>query len=257
MTYTQMHRFYIDTSQASQFEIGAHIDLPQHITHQIQKVLRLRDAERIALFTGDGNEWTAELTSASNRRDTSARLIEVSQPKVEMTTRISIFMALTRPQRYELALAKCTELGAYDFRPIITERVLKSDSTISANRMRRWNRIVCEAAELSGSVHVPHIHEPALLSNALSDSHDESASVIFLWEGAREPTFVDVLSTTGNASELPRKVALILGPVGGFSDEEAQSAVEQGATLASLGPRILRTETAAIAVMSLAAQMLP
>ena len=252
-----MHRFYIDTSQASRFDIGAHIDLPQHITHQIQNVLRLRDTERIALFTGDGNEWTAELTLASNRRNTSARLIEVSQPKVEMATRISMFMALTRPQRYELALAKCTELGAYDFRPIITERVLKSDSKISVNRMQRWKRIVCEAAELSGRVHVPQIHEPTLLSNALSNSHDDDASVIFLWEGASEPMFVDVMSTVGNTSELPCKIVLVLGPVGGFSEEEAQSTVEQGATLASLGPRILRTETAAIATMSIAAQTLP
>ena len=254
-----MHRFYIDTNtSAPQFDIGAHVDLPQHITHQIQNVLRLRSTERVALFTGDGNEWVAELTPAASRRDASARLIEVSQPRVEMTTRISMFMALTRPQRYELALAKCTELGAYDFRPIITERVLKSDSKISINRMQRWKRIVCESAELSGRVQVPRIHEPTRLTNALSDSHDQGASVIFLWEGASEPMFVDLLSTiSNNGSDMPNKVVLVLGPVGGFSEEEAQSAVEQGAILASLGPRILRTETAAIAVMSLTVQMLP
>ena len=252
-----MHRFYIHPSLATQFEIGAKVDLPGHIAHQILNVLHLRTAEQIIVFTGDGFEWTAELTTSLSRGDVSAQLLSVSKPDREMATEVSMLMALTRSQRYELALAKCTELGTHEFHPIISERVLKSDATIGNNLMRKWNRIVCESAELSGRVRLPNIAEPAPLLTAVSRCIDNSGSVIVLWEDATEPMFVDALTSLRNNPEPPSKIAFVLGPVDGFSKDEVQTAIEQGAMLASLGPRVLRTETAAIAVMSLAAQLLP
>lgn len=251
-----MHRFYIDKSLAPNLEVGDRLDLPTHIFHQIVNVLRLRKEEQIALFTGDGLEWIAELITTSHRGDSIVRLVDVTEPNVEMETEISMLMALTRPQRYELALAKCTELGASEFRPIITERVLKSEATISANRIQRWQRIVCEAAELSGRVRVPNIEEPSRLKDVIPDASNHGASVILLWEDATEPMFADLLYSLRDMPNRPRKVSLVLGPVGGFSESEAQEAIDLGATVASLGPRILRTETAAIAAMSLSAQIL-
>lgn len=251
-----MHRFYIDKSLAPNLEVGDRLDLPTHIFHQIVNVLRLRKEEQIALFTGDGLEWIAELITTSHRGDSIVRLVDVTEPNVEMETEISMLMALTRPQRYELALAKCTELGASEFRPIITERVLKSEATISANRIQRWQRIVCEAAELSGRVRVPNIEEPSRLKDVIPDASNHGASVILLWEDATEPMFADLLYSLRDMPNRPRKVSLVLGPVGGFSESEAQEAIDLGATVASFGPRILRTETAAIAAMSLSAQIL-
>lgn len=251
-----MHRFYIESSAAPRIEKGGRVNLPDDIAHQIRNVLRLRASERIALFTGDGHEWVAELVATPNRRGARVRLLDVTEPDVEMKTEVAMLMALTRPQRYELALAKCTELGAAEFRPVTSERVLRSEAQVGAARMQRWNRIVREAAELSGRVRVPQITEPLPLSDAISDALSEGASVIVLWEGATDPMFTDQLQRIQEQTDRPRRLALVLGPVGGFADEEAHEAIGLGAAVASLGPRILRTETAAIAVMSLAAQIL-
>ena len=255
-----MHRFHIESIPACSLRVGAAISLPENTSHQIRNVLRLRAGEKFTVFTGDGREWTAESASTkATERDSqsvTAHISGVSEPNVEMKTQVAMVMALTRPQRYELALAKCTELGASQFLPIITDRVLKSDSTISRSRMARWNRIVKEAAELSGRVRVPLIADPEPMHSVLTRLSDDGTTSILLWEGAREPMWANLLTTLRNQPQPPVKLALVFGPVGGFAPDEVQSAIENGAVIASLGRRILRTETAAIAAMSITAQMM-
>ena len=252
-----MHRFHVEPSFAPSLQIGGEVSLPENTSHQIRNVLRLHAGEKIAIFTGDGREWTTQLEAIERGPSSvAARLVSVSVPNVEMKTQVAMVMALTRPQRYELALAKCTELGASEFLPVVTDRVLKSDSTIGQNRMARWNRIVKEAAELSGRVRVPTIADPQPVNSVLARLRDEETTPILLWEGAREPMLADLLTTHRSSSQPPVKLALFFGPVGGFAPDEAQRATEAGAVIASLGSRILRTETAAIAAMSTTAQML-
>ena len=172
-----MHRFHIEPSSAMSLHVGGEVSLPQNASHQIRNVLRLHAGENIAIFTGDGREWTAQLEVIErDSPSVTVRLLEVAEPNVEMKTQVAMAMALTRPQRYELALAKCTELGASEFLPIITDRVLKSDSTISTNRMARWNRIVKEAAELSGRVCVPQIADPQPMNSVLERLRDEGTT---------------------------------------------------------------------------------
>ena len=255
-----MHRFHLESSSAPSLQIGSQISLPENTSHQIRNVLRLHPGEKIAIFTGDGREWTAELASIEvterGSQPVAVHLSGVSEPNVEMKTHVAMVMALTRPQRYELALAKCTELGASEFLPVLTDRVLKSDLTIGENRMARWNRIVLEAAELSGRVRVPPIADPESMNSVLARLSDDGATSILLWEGAREPMLADLLATLRSGSQPPYKLALVFGPVGGFAPEEAQRATDIGADIASLGNRILRTETASIAAMSITAQIL-
>ena len=258
--YSEMHRFYIEPSATSSFRAGAQIVLPQQTSHQIRNVLRLRSEEQIALFDGGGSEWIAEISNSGTRQNrespVTVRLTESRKPDVEMRTHVTMVMALTRPQRYELALAKCTELGANEFIPIITDRVLKPDAAVSANRNSRWNRIVIEAAELSGRVHVPKIVKPMKMSDAMNRLASEGATIIFLWEQTSEPMLNDLLISLIADQEQPAETALVLGPVGGFATVEVDAAIASGAIVASLGTRILRTETAAIASMSVAAQIL-
>ena len=252
-----MHRFHIEPSSATSLHIGGKVSLPENTSHQIRNVLRLHPGGKFAIFTGDGREWAAELeTVGRGPLSVTVRLTDVAEPNVEMKTRVAMVMALTRPQRYELALAKCTELGASEFIPVITNRVLKSDSTIGNNRMARWNRIVKEAAELSGRVCIPQIVDPQPMNSALQRLSDDGATSILLWEGAHEPMLADLLATLRNSSQPPAKIALTLGPVGGFEPEEASRATETGTRVASLGNRILRTETASIAAMAITAQIL-
>lgn len=252
-----MHRFHIEPSSESSLKVGDEVSLPKNTSHQIHNVLRLQPGEKITVFTGDEREWTAQLEAIE--RDSplvKVRLLGVRKPEVEIKTHITMVMALTRPQRYELALAKCTELGATTFLPMLSDRVLKSDSTISENRMARWNRIVKEAAELSGRVRVPSIADPAPMNSTLAQLSDDGTTSIVLWEDAHEPMLLDLLTTLSNEPQPPDRLALVFGPVGGFTPTEVQRATEAGALIASLGNRILRTETAAIAAMSITAQML-
>ena len=255
-----MHRFYIDPTTVPPFQLGSEIALPDRVLHQIRNVLRLRPGEDIRLFAGDGDEWTAQITDVGLDNDrtyhVAARLIDRLSPDVEMKTQVTMAMAMTRSQRYEVALAKCTELGAYQFIPIDSERVQRSDSKIGSNRQSRWDRIIVEAAELSGRVHVPHIAPPQRLTPALEHLTSACSNVIFLWEHATGPLLTDLLFSIREQSNVSPKIALVFGPVGGFSDDEADRAIASGAQLASLGPRILRTETAAIASMAVAAQIL-
>ena len=253
-----MHRFHIDPTAVPPFIINTEIPLPDHVSHQIRNVLRLRTGAKIELFTGDGDEWTAQIVgsvqgSVRTHRET-ARLIDQRTPEVEMQTQVTMVMALTRPQRYELALAKCTELGAYEFIPIVSERVQRSDSTIGPNRKSRWDRIVIEAAELSGRVRIPQIAPPKPLDLALDHLSSANSNVVLLWEEATGPLLTDLLATFRDSKNGSGDIALVFGPVGGFSNDEAERAVASGALIASLGPRILRTETAAIASMAVAAQ---
>ena len=252
-----MHRFYIETTHGDRFEVGRQIELPPDTSHQIRNVLRLKHRDHLTLFNGDGKEWNAELMRQTTQRTVSVKLIDVAEPDVEMHSRIVMVMALTRPQRYEIALAKCAELGAAAFKPIISERVLKSETQIPENRMKRWKRIVQEASELSGRVKIPAIAEPASFSQTLADLSNENANIIFLWEKAQKPSLAELLQHLKDEHQANQTIALILGPVGGFSENEANIASTNGAKTASLGPRTLRTETAAIASISLATQLLP
>ena len=255
-----MHRFYLESTAAESLQADAAIRLPENVSHQIRNVLRLRADDRIVLFNGDGREWTAVLDRDGTRTDRSsqlsARLVECRTPDVEMRTHVTMAMALTRPQRYELALAKCTELGAHRFVPIVSERVLKADSAIGANRRERWRRITVEAAELSGRVKVPEISEPMPLVDVVDLRSAEQIKVIFLWERTNEPMLADLLDAMRSEEHVPHDVIVVLGPVGGFSEDEAQMVLERGAIHAGLGARVLRTETASIAAMTLAAQIL-
>ena len=234
--------------------------MPGDVSHQVRNVLRLRPGEKITLFRGDGREWQAEINSPDVRERGTlpvvVRLLDVQVPDIEMQSPVSMVMALTRPQRYELALAKCTELGAAEFIPVTTDRVLRSDTTVGSNRKERWNRIVVEAAELSGRVRVPAIADTGELANVIPQLVSEGANVVLLWEGADDPMLSDLLVTLRDDPRGNNHVALVLGPVGGFAKDEATRAIELGAMPASLGSRILRTETAAIAAMAIAAQML-
>lgn len=255
-----MHRFYLESTAGESLQADASIRLPENVSHQIRNVLRLRADDRIVLFKGDGTEWTAVLDRDGTRTDRvshlSARLVDCRTTDVEMRAKVTMAMALTRPQRYELALAKCTELGAHRFVPVISERVLKADRVIGTNRRKRWRRITVEAAELSGRVRVPEISEPMPLVDVVDSGSAEETKVIFLWERTNEPMLADLLNAMRRNGSAPEDVIIVLGPVGGFSVEESNMASERGAIHASLGPRVLRTETASIAAMALAAQVL-
>ncbi len=259
-----MHRFYVPN-------IDAHgtgtpdrsITLDGPIARQLKTVLRAEVGERIRLFDGSGSEWEAEIDDVG-KTEVSATLVSAVEPVPEPAARVTMLLGLARPERIELAIQKCTELGAAGFVPVVSERVQGgATGAPSASRLERWRRIAVEAAEQSGRAMVPAVSTPMPVVDAV-DRQLAQGPVLFMWEERAQGSLplrealkelspprqgdADAVGTP-TSPEVSRLGALI-GPPGGFSELEAKAIQQAGAQLVTLGPRVLRSETAAITVMS-------
>ncbi|RPJ00584.1 MAG: 16S rRNA (uracil(1498)-N(3))-methyltransferase, partial [Chloroflexi bacterium] len=146
----------------------------------------------------------------------------------------------------EGVLQKGTEIGVSRFVPVISQRTVISDrERVTANKLPRWERIITEAAEQSRRGRVPVLDDPISFAQAVADAAQSDRALI-PWEQEISRSFRSNLSGSGAAA-----VALIIGPEGGFSDEEIELAGQYGVIPVTLGPRILRAETAAIAAAML------
>jgi 16S rRNA (uracil1498-N3)-methyltransferase len=239
-----MHRFYvpeIDTSDRV-------ITLDGSIARQLKTVLRAETGDRIRLFDGSGSEWEVEVDHVS-KGEVSTTLISAVNPALEPAVRITLLLGLAKPERIELAIQKCAELGALRFVPVISERVQGGNTgSPSARRLERWQRIAIEASEQSGRATVPTVEAPVSIMDAVNEIIEQQP-LLCMWEELSDeskPLRTVLRSIDDNVQNL----AALIGPPGGFSESEATAIRESGASLVTLGARVLRSETAAIAVMS-------
>lgn len=260
-----VHRFFV-----AQPLSGGDVALAPEIAHQLSAVLRLRPGDPLMLFDGSGGEWQAELIGIG-REGATARLLRHEHLLREADLEVTLCPVLLKADKLEWVLQKGTELGAVAFQPLVTRRTvpggrvemgasygrasaLQADPSAAGparpagpgTRIARWRRIVVEAAEQSGRCVVPRIAEPLPLPAVLQDS----AATVFLWEGERVVPFSSALAAAVAAGR--GQVRLLVGPEGGFDPQEAELVIAAGARPASLGPRLLRSETAALAALSLA-----
>ena len=232
-----MHRFFVPEDA---FEGGA-VRLPRDASRQIRRVLRLRAGDNVVVFDGTGREHTARIT-ALDSEGVRGEVIATCTPGTEPSTRVTVCIAIVKPDRLEMALEKCTELGATRFVPLITDRVQGGAAAApSTSRLARWSQIVQEAAEQSGRLLVPEVAPPVQLLEAVTATVAEGP-VLLMYEGEEGPGIGRALSGLR-----PAALSLIIGPVGGFAASEVDAAVKAGASVVSLGRRVLRSETAAIA----------
>lgn len=223
---------------------GARVTLPEHIAHHAREVLRLRAGAAVRVFDGGGREWDAVLDEAS-RRAVSARLLNAVAPRPESPLRLVLAMAALKGDRMELVLQKATELGVAEIWPVVTFRTdAAARPALQGSRAERWERVVSGAAEQCGRAVVPHVAPTVTLEGLLARPFD----------GSR----VALVETPGHPAlpSLPVDPAapllLLVGPAGGFEPAEAESLQAAGFIPASLGPRILRAETAAVAAVAVA-----
>ena len=239
-----MHRFYVTDIDTA----GQTISLKGSIARQIKNVLRIEAGERVRLFNGAGDEWEAEISRVGKNK-ISTTLISTVKTIPEPSTRITMILGLARPERIELAIQKCTELGAIRFVPVISERVQGGNTGApSAKRLERWQRIAIEAAEQSGRATVPTVETPMPVLEAVKHVV-ELQPVLCMWEEVADESqpLSAVLRSFGSGSAI---LAALIGPPGGFTEEEVAANQAVGANLVTLGARVLRSETAAVAVMS-------
>lgn len=197
--------------------------------HRLMRVLRVRPGDRFSAFDGSGVEALAEVVSVGTK--VTARVLERSRPAVEAGLKVTLYLALVKGERFDWAVEKATELGVARLVPLQTERTDVRDP--GETRRERWQRIAVSAAAQCGRVRVPRVEAPVSLS------------------AVRGPGFLLAPGGPPLVGPWPEEMSLVIGPEGGFTDDEVRQAEQAGLRVAGLGPRVLRVETAAVAALSL------
>ncbi|KLU59615.1 ribosomal RNA small subunit methyltransferase E [Peptococcaceae bacterium CEB3] len=211
------------------------------------RVLRLEPGDRLIGFDNSGGEWLAEVAEIAEESVTCAILAE-SRPDVEAHCEVVLAAGLTKGEKLEWVIQKGTELGMRGFIPLRTKRsVLRLEGTKARDRVERWQKIAAEAAKQSGRVQEPRVSAVSDWSE-LPDSLPRGCQCLIPYEAERVRGLKSVLSTLDRG----RSIVLLIGPEGGFDPVEVAWAENNlQAVRVSLGPRILRAETAALAALTM------
>lgn len=227
--------------QPGQYSKGQTIILSEEAGQHIGLVLRMQAGESLILFNGYNQEFNATIVSAQKRKVTV--LIQSMQTiNRESPCQIHLAQAISKGDRMEFVVQKAVELGVTSITPIITERcVVRLDPERMQKKIAQWQAIAIAACEQSGRNQIPMIHQAQTLDKYLKMC--KTALKLIL-----EPTSTN---SWREYKEAPTDIALLIGPEGGLSTTEVLSACEYDFQALRLGPRILRTETAAIAAVVL------
>lgn len=239
-----MHRFIADPDNIK----DGHIRIEGEDFRHLNKVLRLGPGETIYVFDGSGREYEARLIST----DKTGALAEITasyQTQAEAEVRLTLFQGLPKGEKMDLIIQKGVELGVHKIVPVITERtVVQLDRESGVKKAARWNKIAREAAKQCRRAIVPQVSEPLGFDEVLKESSKFGAALM-LYENESKKCLKEILKCY--TIKKIKDIALLIGPEGGFSPCEADRCIESGFDVAGLGKRILRTETAAISVISI------
>ena len=202
--------------------------IEKDLVNQIFKVLRLKEGEKIILGDGKCNEYLTEILSLNNNKIV-VKILNKTVNDSEPIKEVRLYCAILKKENFELVVQKATEIGINEIIPLITSRTIKTGLNLN-----RLNIITKEAAELSGRGIIPNIYEPIEYKKALN----RDGINILYHTNNQEPYTVSSINNS--------KINIFIGPEGGFTDEEIQLAIENNFNIKSLGPLILRAETAAI-----------
>lgn len=238
------HRFFVELP----LTVGQEFVLPPDVAHQVSRVLRLRPGATITLLDGSGTEFPVQLTSLAAGQVAGCVLASLRN-EVEPRLAITLYAAPLKGDRYAYTLQKATEIGVAAFVPILTERTVATVDRGEAARgkVERWQRIVREAAEQSGRGIIPRVHPPLGFAEACL-SAAEAGPALIPWEEERAQGLRAAMGAFGPAMAL----GLFIGPEGGFTPGEIATARANGLVAVTLGPRILRADTAAAVAATLA-----
>lgn len=234
-----MRRFFVPPGSVADRDVA----LGPELAHRLGRVLRLGPGDRIIVAEGGLREYEVQLTGVSAHSVTAIVVAELEAPP-EPAVELVLYQSLIRANRFDLVLEKGAEVGVSRFVPVIGERSQVRPEGGRA-RVDRWRRIVTEAAEQCGRGRLPTIDAPLPFDQALASA---PGLRVLPWEGER---LQGLGSFFRGLREGPRTVSLFIGPEGGFDPGEVDLARQHGAALVSLGPRILRSETAGIVAAAL------
>lgn len=222
---------------------GTHTALTGDAARHLGRVLRVQAGARIILFNGDGYEYSAAVAAVTRDR-VNVAIEERLTPERESALQITLVQGVSRGERMDYAIQKAVELGVSTIVPVLAERtVVRLDGERGAKRQAHWQSVAISACEQAGRLRVPEVAAPTALEKwqqtyRVTDS--ETALVL-------DP---DAETAIGTITAPHGRVLVAIGPEGGFSGREISDLRTSGFHGVHLGPRILRTETAAVAALS-------
>ena len=233
-------RFFIAPSQVS----GSRISIADEDVRHIAAVLRMKTGDALLLCDGQGAEYHVTIAEISK---TEIKAEIISQRSREIAApRITLGQGLPKSDKMDWIVQKATELGVTSIVPLVTERTIVKIKD-EEKRISRWQKICREAAMQSNRPDIPQVGAVVASKDFLRTLNPEPGTLLLLpWEESSAP-IKDVLKQNPGAQH----IIVLIGPEGGFSSNEASMAREKGFHAVSLGPNILRTETAAIAALSM------
>lgn len=221
--------------------VGATVMLPSAGAYHVARVLRMREGAPLIVFDGSGNDYHAEIVRVEGDKVT-VQLHAQSPNTAESPLRITLVQGISRSERMDWTLQKATELGVAAVVPVLTARsVVRLDAKQAEKKQTHWRGIVIGACEQCGRARIPAVSAAQNLRDYFANVRKDGMRLVL---SPAAPA-----SLTGIAS-LPAKVELLIGPEGGLEDDEIAAAQKAGFMPVRLGPRVLRTETAAVVALT-------
>ena len=235
----RLTRVYVDAPLAA----GTRVTLEGGAASHVTRVLRLRVGEALTLFNGAGGEYAASIEQVHDGR-VAVTIGEQRALERESPLTLTLAQGVSRGERMDLVVQKATELGVSGIVPLFTERsVVRLGAQQAERKLTHWRAIAIAACEQSGRNRLPNVAPPLSLADWLRSGADRDGGRLLLSPAA-----------TARIDALPRSatsVTVLIGPEGGLTNAEQEAAVAAGFLPVRLGPRVLRTETAAIAALAL------
>jgi 16S rRNA (uracil1498-N3)-methyltransferase len=235
-----MRRFAIAPDRIA----GGRVTFDAAESRHLTRALRLKPGDTVVASDGAGRDYTVRLDSIGARA--TGTVLGVATREAESPLAITLLQGVPKGDKMEAIVRAATELGVARVVPVLTTRtVVRLTGGAAAARTERWRRVAREAAKQCGRAVVPDVATPAPLATALAAAREHELAVC-LWEGRAAP-LTAALADAGR----PRRAVALVGPEGGFESAEVDAARRAGWRIATLGPRLLRTETAGPAIITI------
>lgn len=231
-------RFFCD---AHKLALGAFINLPANAAIHACRALRMQTGDAAKLFNGDGHDYLCEIISIK-KSEVVVKIKDIIEVGSESPLKVTLVQAISSGDRMDFTIQKAVEMGVTHIQPIASQRsVVKLSGDRAEKRVEHWQNVVISACEQSGRAFVPQVAQPMTLSNWLGTNPAALTRITL------SPTATQTLH------DLPKpqgEICLLIGAEGGLTDDEISLAAVNGFTPVRLGPRVLRTETAALATLA-------
>jgi len=245
-----MHRFFVDPNQINLIQKQAIIQ-DEDVKH-ISKVLRLKDGDTVEVCDGVNNEYLSNIESI-NKNDVLLSITKERKSTQESPIEVILYQGIPKAAKMDLIIQKTTELGVTEIIPVEMERTIVqfNSNKDKVKKVERWQKIALEAAKQSKRGIVPKINMPLSFNAAIEHSKENSLNIM-PYENAKDKGFKSIIDSMSKEDKFSvRKIGIWIGPEGGLHEEEVVKAVESKIHPITLGPRILRTETAGFTILGL------